>query len=47
MEEILDMIYVENNLVLTMCHMCVLFLACDVVLGFAHIIGSIKDSISR
>lgn len=46
MESLIESLYVEGNILLTMLNVLILFFAFDCLLGFASLIKSIKGAVS-
>lgn len=46
MQTLVDMVYVDGNLLLTFCNMTILFIAFDCIVTFGGLIGQIKESVS-
>lgn len=45
MSSLLDLVYVEGNLLLTFVNLCILFFAFDFLITFAGIIKSIRGAV--
>lgn len=46
MSDLINLVYVEGNLLLTFVHLCILFFSFDFLISFAGLIKSIKGGVS-